>query len=344
MKQYITERNIRYAGIIILSLILPKITDLPCSGMDVEYALAFMHTFIFWEGDVFIIKFFRKKFTGIDETSKRITFAVISIIIYTVVAKTAIKLFAAYLGWITFDGYHDLYGEFLISFVTTTTIGIFYETHYFFVQWKKEIVAAEKLKNQQLKMELSVLKNQISPHFLFNSLNTLVTLIEEKHENAAKFTEKLSEVYRYILQNKEKELVKLEDELRFAESYLFLLKMRFGDNLHFEKDIKNEQLNKYVPPLTLQILIENAIKHNIVSHAQPLTIQLYSHENSRLIIQNTLQKKKYVKDSTRTGLENIKKRYQFISKEKVDIITTESYFMVALPLIKVEQNEMKLSV
>ena len=115
-------------------------------------------------------------------------------------------------------------------------------------------------------------------------------------------------------------------------------------NLIFKKNIEKSQLDLYVPPLTLQILIENAIKHNIVSIAQPLTIEIYSSKSPRIIVQNTLQKKKNVKDSTRTGLENIKKRYQFLTKEKVDILTSTDYFMVALPLIEIQKNEMELSV
>ena len=342
--KYINERNIRYFGIVVLSLVLPNITELPCKGLEFEYMLSLMHTYLFWEGDILILKYFRKRYKGIDQTTKRIAATVAVIILYTILAKTLIKLFAFAVGWITLDEQQSFYGESLISFVTTVTIYIMYETHYFFVQWKMELLETEKLKTQQLKMELSVLKNQISPHFLFNSLNTLVTLIEEQHENAAKFTEKLSEVYRYILQNKENELVKLQQELHFAESYLFLLKMRFGNNLIFKKNIEKSQLDLYVPPLTLQILIENAIKHNIVSIAQPLTIEIYSSKSPRIIVQNTLQKKKNVKDSTRTGLENIKKRYQFLTKEKVDILTSTDYFMVALPLIEIQKNEMELSV
>ncbi len=342
IKKYFTERNIRYTGIVFLTFLLPNITDLPCKNVELGYFLSFIFIFTFWQGDYMILSYFRKKHPAIEQTNARIFSTIISILIYTVFAEICIKLTLGNafqiiepLGWDTFSE------GFYVSIITTIIIMLIYETTYFFGQWKKEMVAAEALKSQQLKMELSVLKNQISPHFLFNSLNTLVTLIDEDKRTAAEFTEKLSEVYRYILLNKEKELVKLSTELHFVRSYLFLLKMRFGRNLRFEDNIDKGLLDRYVPPLTLQMLVENAIKHNIVSNSRPLTIQMYSSRTDKLIVQNTLQKKKSVKDSTRKGLVNIKKRYKFLSKDEVDIITTAGHFMVALPLIEVRENQMQ---
>ncbi len=342
IKSYLTERNIRYIGIISLTFLLPNITDMECKNMESEYLLSFVFTFTFWQGDYMILMFFRKRHPGIEQTGLRIFFTVITILFYTVIAEVFIKLTLGNalqimepLSWESF------YDGFYVSIITTIIVMLIYETAYFFSQWKKEMIAAETLKSQQLKMELSVLKNQISPHFLFNSLNTLVTLISEDQKVASKFTEKLSEVYRYILQNKEKELVKLSTEVHFVESYLFLLKMRFGNNLVFKNSIDIALFERYVPPLTLQMLVENAIKHNIVSNSQPLTIQIYSSDTDKIIVQNTLQKKKFVKGSTQKGLVNIKKRYKFLTKDEVDIITTGSYFMVALPLIGICENQMQ---
>lgn len=342
IKKYITERNIRYAGIVLLTFLLPNITDLSCKNIETGYFLSFIFIFTFWQGNYMILMFFRKRYPAIEQTNYRILFTVVSVLFYTILAEICVKLtlgnvlkFMEPLSWESF------YEGFYVSIITTIIIMLIYETSYFFSQWKKEMVAAETLKSQQLKMELSVLKNQISPHFLFNSLNTLVTLIDEDQRTASEFTERLSEVYRYILLNKEKELVKLSTELHFVGSYLFLLKMRFGNNLLFEDNIDKGLLDRYVPPLTLQMLVENAIKHNIVSNARPLTIQMYSSRTDKLIVQNTLQKKKFVKGSTRKGLVNIKKRYRFISKDEVDIITTGSYFMVALPLIEIHENQMQ---
>jgi sensor histidine kinase YesM len=313
-----------------------------CKNMEAEYLISLLFTFTYWQGDYMLLMFFRKRYPAIEQTNYRVIFTAITIIIYTIIAQASIKLVIGNLLEImeplTWQGFYD---GFYVSTITTIIILLIYETTYFFSQWKKEVLNAEKLKSQQLKMELSVLKNQISPHFLFNSLNTLITLIEENPKVASDFTEKLSEVYRYILQNKEKELVKLSTELHFVESYLFLLKMRFGNNLNFEKNISEDLLEQYIPPLTLQMLVENAIKHNIVSISKPLTIQIYSHKTDTLIVQNTLQKKNFVKDSTQKGLVNIKKRYQFLTRDRVDVITTANYFMVALPLIKVSENQMQ---
>lgn len=194
---------------------------------------------------------------------------------------------------------------------------------------------AEKLKSQQLKSELSVLRNQISPHFLFNSLNTLVTLIHENQDRAAEFTEKLSQVYRYILQYKESEKVELRAELEFTQAYYFLMKMRFEDGLEMKFQIPEHLHEHGIAPLTLQMLVENAIKHNIVSTNKPLIIDIYSENDSSLIIRNNLQLKRSVQDSTKTGLKNIKKRYSYLVEDKsVDIIETREHFMVALPLLE----------
>ena len=228
-----------------------------------------------------------------------------------------------------------------INLSVAGVIGSVYENVYFFEQWRTSIKLNEELKNQQIRTQFEVLQNQMSPHFLFNSLNTLTTLINEDQEIATSFTEKLSEVYRYILQNKEKELVSLKEELEFVKAYIFLLQMRYPENLSVEFGISENHYSSSIAPLTLQMLVENAIKHNVISKAHPLHISIYVENGKSLVVKNNLKEKKSIGKSTKTGLKNIKKRYAYFGKDNVDVIVTHQSFMVAIPLLKV-LNEKQL--
>jgi len=222
------------------------------------------------------------------------------------------------------------------NLIPTAIIGSLYENAYFFDKWKSQIQANEALKNQQVRTQFEVLQNQMSPHFLFNSLNTLTTIIAEDQNIAIQFTEKLSEVYRYILQNREKELVKLDEELEFVKNYVFLLQIRYPENLKVDFRIDDAFLETSVPPLTLQMLVENAIKHNIISKSKPLKIDIYVENGKSIIVKNNLQTKNTVEKSTKTGLSNIKERYAYFGQRNIDIITTRDNYMVAVPILDIQ--------
>ncbi|MEM7299383.1 MAG: histidine kinase, partial [Bacteroidota bacterium] len=213
----------------------------------------------------------------------------------------------------------------------------------FFDQWHHSIKINEALKNQQIRTQFEVLQNQMSPHFLFNSLNTLTTLIAEDSNVAISFTERLSEVYRYILQNKEKEVVKLGEELDFVANYVFLLKIRYPENLQVEWKVDDKYLDNSIAPLTIQILVENAIKHNVISKTKPLLIEIYVENGKSIVVKNNLQKKKTIEKSTKTGLANIHKRYEYFGKQNIDVITTAENFMVAVPLLNISTAEEQLA-
>ncbi|MEM9895285.1 MAG: histidine kinase, partial [Bacteroidota bacterium] len=175
------------------------------------------------------------------------------------------------------------------------------------------------------------LKKQINPHFLFNSFNVLSSVIETDSKLAVQFVEQLSNVYRYLLQTQEEKTVSLEDELAFIDSYIFLLKIRFGENLLVKKHIEENDLR--LPPATLQLLIENAIKHNEVSRANPLQIELYR-ENGTLVVKNNKNPKKGKKEeSSNIGLANIKNRYELLGQAIPQIEDLEEEFRVKIPLI-----------
>ena len=196
---------------------------------------------------------------------------------------------------------------------------------------RQSAINAERLEKESVKAQYESLKNQVNPHFLFNSLNALTNLVYEDPDKAAKFIKQLSEVYRYVLDSRSKELVSITEELQFLQSYIFLQQIRFGDKLKMVIDLPNP--TGEVAPLALQLLIENAIKHNIIATDQPLTIQVY-HQDGYFVVENDLQRKTVLsEDSSGLGLDNITKRYNFLSSVKVKIEESSSKFKVSIPVI-----------
>jgi len=190
----------------------------------------------------------------------------------------------------------------------------------------------KKMQQENINSKIEILKSEVNPHFLFNSLNNLVGLIEENQAVAANYVQELSAVYLYVLKSKEKELVELSDEITFAKSYSFLLFKRYGSNLILTIDVPEKYLSHYVPPLCIELLIENAVKHNIVTPDKPLQMKIYT-ENNYLIVKNNLQLKSFSEPSTKIGLQNIEKRYALLTDEKIEIVKTKRDFIVKLPLI-----------
>ncbi|MBN1339934.1 MAG: histidine kinase [Bacteroidales bacterium] len=189
------------------------------------------------------------------------------------------------------------------------------------------------LQEENIISQFESLKAQVNPHFLFNSLNVLSSLIYIDQDKAAKFVRQLSRVYRYVLDFKDKDLVKLKDELPFLESYIFLLKTRFDKNLVVETDIAPGDEEMMVAPVVLQLLLENAIKHNVISKNKPLTISIKS-GNNEITVRNNLQLKSSTEGSSKIGLNNIKKRYEYLTGRKIDILNDENFFAVTIPLLE----------
>jgi LytS/YehU family sensor histidine kinase len=194
---------------------------------------------------------------------------------------------------------------------------------------------AEQLKNISAQTELQLIKNQINPHFLFNNLNVLSALIMKNNSEANRFIEEFSKVYRYILSNHDKELVELNKELDFIKPYIFLLEKRFAEGLIIKINIPENYKGLYIIPASLQMLIENAIKHNVVSRSKPLLIDVDINDNNTIAVSNNLQAKQTVENSTGIGLQNIVKRYKLVSNRDVVISNNEKSFIVVLPLLNV---------
>jgi len=190
----------------------------------------------------------------------------------------------------------------------------------------------EHLKQQSLQNELIALKNQIDPHFLFNSLNSLTSLIRE-NEPATQFVKKLSYMYRYILQSGDSDLVSVKDELKFLESYTYLICTRYRDRFSIDINIEPHYLEQEIPPLALQLLVENSVKHNEISETNPLKVSIYSKEGS-IYVDNAMRLRKTFAEGTKNGLLNLKKRYILLLRKELTVRTENDIFSVQLPLIK----------
>lgn len=199
----------------------------------------------------------------------------------------------------------------------------------FLINWRGTLVETERLKKERVEAQYETLKNQVNPHFLFNSLNVLTTLVHKDAYLAERFIKQLSNNYRYILDTREREVVSLDEEIKNLEAFVFLMKIRFGESLKctIESDIEGQ-----IAPLTLQMLVENALKHNEVSKAYPLSIDVFLEQNY-IVVKNNLRKKNNVADSTGVGLENIKSRYKFLSDKGVVIMQENDFFIVKIPII-----------
>ena len=208
-----------------------------------------------------------------------------------------------------------------------------YESIYFMHELKDSVEEKEMLKRESLQAQLNALRTQVNPHFLFNNLNTLSSLIPENPKHAEDFVQQLSKVYRHILEVKEEKSILLKDEIEVLNAYTFLLKTRFGNNLEVNINVPDEKMKQKIVPLSLQILMENAIKHNIVSSEKPLHIDVFA-ENGSLVVSNNLQMKNQVNESTGIGLDNIRNRYKMLGDKEVKVTENENSFTVSIPLIE----------
>jgi len=255
-------------------------------------------------------------------------------LIFTAIVSTILGILSS------FGTQSELTGEVLLrnvigSILFATIFILFFEFVYYMHALNNAEKKHEQLKRENAESQLEILKNQIKPHFLFNSLNTLISLIPENPDEAISYVQRLSTVYRYILEIKDKKLIPLHEELKCVINYVEMLQIRFGEKLIFDVDKSTFDKSDHIVPLSLQLLIENAVKHNIVSDKRPLSIKIKKGKNNKLIISNNLQMKMQKMPSTGTGLANIKSRYSLLAHDEVEIIQTADNFSVSLPLILV---------
>lgn len=306
--------------------------------------ISLVYTVVLGGGNWSINSFLNKRFPWAEETSKRAVISIISIVI----ANIILVYFCNYINFVLIQkastteeflaGKYNITNWFTINIALL--ISAFLHAKGFMQELKKaskKEVVEQKLIAKSANAQFESLKNQLDPHFLFNSLNVLSSLIDENPNQAQKFTASMSKIYRYVLEQKDKELVTVEDEMEFAKTYCDLLKTRFEDSVDFIFDVNKEDYRKYVVPLSLQLLLENCIKHNFATSSKPLMIRIFS-ENDILCIENNLQVREQIKESSGIGLSNIVQRYSLLTKRNVFIEKSEDYFKVKLPMLIAKPN------
>lgn len=233
---------------------------------------------------------------------------------------------------------HHLFEELTTGMVLWAILISVKEGVYFFNLWKDELVLSQILQKEKVESQLEALRNQANPHFLFNSLNTLSSLVHSDPEKAEEFINQFASVYRYVLNIQDKNVVTLRDELEFLKSYLFLQKIRFSEGLNYKIDIEEYLKDYFIVPYSLQILVENAIKHNIVSRENSLNIHIYI-DNLKVYVKNNIQLREEDISSNGLGLSNLRKRYFHLAGIMPEISQSDKEFIVSIPLLKPEKKE-----
>ena len=301
----------------------------------VHFAFYQLYSFVLGYSNMYFFAFMERLNWKKEQRVKRIVMGILGSTLITLIglfvlrATTAVfysgKTFSAFL-----EGERIKYYEFGL-YITLIIVTVFHLV-YFYNRYQQNRIKEQKVIAGTASAKFDALKNQLDPHFLFNSLNVLTSLIEENPENAQKFTTSLSKVYRYVLEQKDKELVSVDEELEFARTYMSLLKMRFEDSIVFEMPEKTSNPENKVVPLSLQLLLENAVKHNMVTSNKPLQIKIYE-DGNYLVVENNLQPKQIVKKSSGVGLSNIMQRYDLLTNKKISINKESNRFSVALPML-----------
>lgn len=293
---------------------------------------------IMWKGNELIAIRLDQHISWLKTPGKRFLIGLGAALLYVLLAATLINIvLVLVLGGklILRDISDDIFESTLIASGITILIMLILYSISFFKSWRQAAINIEKLKRESITSKYEVLKNQVNPHFLFNTLNALTTLIYDDKEKAVSFINKFSDVYRYVLDSKDKEVITLEEELKFVKSFIFLLQTRYEKNLII--NIQENSCSGYIPPMALQLLVENAIKHNIIADDTPLYLDIFVNDQN-IIVENNLTTKMPNDDQPEgMGLENIKSRYEILTDKTLKVEKDEKKFRVILPILQMEK-------
>ena len=305
---------------------------------DWQIKLSFIYTigiaFIIWQGNRFLLFSVQSYFDWLNKPVKKIIGVLLAVSFFTIPVSCVMLI-----GWyhLFLDGvvnWNVVYTATLIVMICVVFITHVYETVFLVKQAESDKLKTEQLERSKVEAELEALKSQVDPHFIFNSLNTLSFLIEKDPLRAKLFNDSLADVYRYILQNKGRDLVLLREEMNFISDYFSLLKIRFEEAVQLNNPVDEAILDQYlIPPISLQVLVENAIKHNDFSDLAPITINISMKEDS-IIIANELRQKTLRKPSSKIGLNNLNERYKLITNQSITVTNSKRVFEVSLPVLK----------
>jgi two-component system LytT family sensor kinase len=308
---------------------VPKILriHITLGELMIDFSISFLFSLFVWYFNIYSLPKFSIQNISTRFFNKKLVISLsIGIVVMAAIVLIHHIIFPKY-GFNTMVLMYEFRGI-LINLTIYMFLYLLYQT-YNSQQIKFEL---EQIRTDNLHAQYELLKQQINPHFLFNSLNTLKSMIDIKDDNSGDFVVRLADFYRFTLDNRKLDLIPLKKELAILDAYMFLLTSRFEDGIEFKIDIKEEILNSYIPPFTLQLLCENCIKHNIVSMAHPLLIKLYSDEGY-IIIENNFQPKNIPLDSAGIGIENIRERYKHFAEKELTILQNDINFTVKLPIV-----------
>ncbi len=301
----------------------------------VAFATIFLTTFFIWEGSRLLEPLFKKKVARQKNKIKTLVeFFAVGGMLTTFITLALVFFVSMVLQNYSFkETIIPLKLNLIYAWLANLLFHLLNAIMFYFTEYKTKWMEAEELKRMSAQAELQLVKSQINPHFLFNNLNVLSALVMKNNNEANRFIEEFSKVYRYILTNHDKELVDIKTELDFIKPYIFLLQKRFSDGLDITINVPQSYENFYIIPASLQMLIENAIKHNIISKNKPLHIDVHINGNNTIVVSNNLQLRESVEGSTKIGLANIIKRYWLVSGRNVEVKQDDNDFTVTLPLL-----------
>jgi sensor histidine kinase YesM len=334
----VNDLRIRAAGILVIATLRLGLMIVAIYTGEVKTWEIFENTllagFLIWESSRAVVLYFHRRYP-LGQSNARRYWQEASVLV-AVDSSFYLVRSVVFMGVFSQEGPPKLIFH-LFGLLYTLLYGMlaaaFYELLIYMEAWKKANQEAEQLKKANLVSQLDSLKNQVKPHFLFNSLNTLTALVEKQPAQAVQFIAELSKVYRYLLQSNQKELIALSGELDFTRAYFFLLQMRFGEGICLQVDVEKEYLDHLVPPLTLQMLVENAVKHNQVSVRKPLSVRIAIEQGKWLVVSNNAQPKRTSVPSSGMGLANIATKYKLLNQPQLRVQAVPTHFTVKVPLI-----------
>lgn len=329
---------IMWIGIPLVGLVLPVTIGITLDLSRVSFLfnlfLGLINTLLLWLGCRYILMRLWQLIPWQQRPFQHLMVEVVSISIYTLFVTGTIWLVVSRYFSIFYYRKVELAEVLWPSLAISLAISFIHEGLYFFNQWKVSFMQSEKLAREHLVSQLETLKSQVNPHFLFNSLNTLTGLIEEDKVLAIDYVQQLSAFYRTIIQLRNHELISVEEEIQLIRNYYDIQQKRYGSNLQLWVEVDEATLNLGLPPLSLQMLIENAVKHNVIATGRPLKIVVESTGSRYLLVRNNLQPRDNDEPSAGMGLHNIKTRFGLLTERPVEIIRSATHFSVAVPLLE----------
>lgn len=300
----------------------------------ISFPLIYAGGFLIWRTQIMIGNYIKYRYPSLKQTTKRVLITTFLIIPFMALGVSLIYFIYDWQHLLGYEGNRSDFGKcLLMGFCINLVFETLYESDFVLEKYKETLREKQRLEEQSLYSEFSSLKNQVNPHFLFNCFNTLSSLITEDKKRAEQFLDELSKVYRYLLRNNEDGLSTVKNEIRFIQSYYRLLQTRHGEAVQLNIEIDKRYDAYLLPSLSLQLLVENVVKHNVLSKNKPLVIDIFTTAGNKLVVNNNLQRRTVKAPSNKVGLENIRAKYSLLKQPGFQVMEDKNNFTVVLPII-----------